>query len=136
MDRIQKIYVVAFISDKNRLLIAKRNLKSSFLPGYFELPGGKIEFGEDPKEALKRELMEELNAEIEVGNPYHAFSFVFKEGQVHGVEIAFFAKIKNPKSIICKEHEEIKWVTKEELDNYKISEQEKQTMITGFEKQA
>lgn len=57
-----------------------------------------------------------------------------KEGRVHGMEIAFFAKLKNVLDIRGKEHEELRWVTKEELDQYKISEEEKQTMMRGFEK--
>ncbi len=53
---------------------------------------------------------------------------------MHGMEIAFFAKLKNVLDIRGKEHEELRWVTKEELDQYKISEEEKQTMMRGFEK--
>lgn len=135
MENKQKIYVVAVIFKDNKLLIAKRNSNSSFLPGYYELPGGKVEFGEDPKDALKRELIEEMNAEIEVFDPYHVFSFEIKEKNVHGIEIAYYAKLKDAsKDIKLNEHEDLKWVSKQELDNLKISEKEKETMKIGFDK--
>lgn len=66
MGLTQKVYVVAAIIENNKILIAKRNADSSFLPGYYELPGGKVEPGEDPADALKRELKEELDVKIEV----------------------------------------------------------------------
>lgn len=63
---LQKIYVVAFILENNKVLIAKRSEAAKLFPGYYELPGGKVEFGEKPESALARELKEELNADIEV----------------------------------------------------------------------
>ncbi len=134
MGSIQKVYVVAFILEGDKLLIAKRSLKSSFLPGYFELPGGKVEFGEEPKDALKRELREELGVEAEVGEPFHAFSFVIDEKNVHGVEIAYHVQIKDLAKLSLTEHEAVAWVTRQDLDDYMISEKEKQAMAIGFEK--
>ena len=57
--------IAAAIVKENKVLIAKR--KYGTLAGYWEFPGGKIEAGETPQEALKREIMEELDTEITIG---------------------------------------------------------------------
>lgn len=109
-EKEQKIYVVAFILHEGKLLILKRNSKSELFPGYYELPGGKVEFGETPQEALKRELMEELGVKVEVLKPYNSFSFLSKQGKRHGVEICFHARLLDaPSKIVLHEHEDLKW---------------------------
>lgn len=62
---MKKIEVVAaIIYDGKTVFSAERG--NGFLEGYFEFPGGKIEEGETPEEALKRELQEELEIESEI----------------------------------------------------------------------
>lgn len=61
--------VGAIILNKNKLLLVKR----SWYPfrGFWQLPGGFINYGETPEEALKRELKEELNMEVKILQLYH-----------------------------------------------------------------
>ncbi|MBE6127067.1 MAG: (deoxy)nucleoside triphosphate pyrophosphohydrolase [Erysipelotrichaceae bacterium] len=57
--------VAAIIMQNNKVFAAKRDYGE--LKGYWEFPGGKIKNGESPREALKREIEEELHTKIEVG---------------------------------------------------------------------
>ncbi|MDA0649325.1 MAG: NUDIX domain-containing protein, partial [archaeon] len=59
--------VGAVIHRDGRILAAQRKIGSK-LGGMWEFPGGKIEPNESPKEALRREIQEELEAEIEIGH--------------------------------------------------------------------
>ena len=59
--------VAAVIVKDNKFLITRRAPKLK-LEGMWEFPGGKVEQGETPEEALKRELVEELKIETEIGN--------------------------------------------------------------------
>lgn len=124
--------VVGFLYHNGKLLVVKRNKNSKFLPSYYELPGGKIEDGEELHEALKREILEELNVNVEVLNPFHAFTYHFNG--LYMIEIAYFIRlddnIKNLK--LSDEHEDFKWVSKDEIDNYKISDNEKEAIKIGF----
>ena len=58
--------VAALLFHEGRLLICQRSPDGQF-PNQWEFPGGKIELGEDPKEALRRELREELGITAEIG---------------------------------------------------------------------
>ena len=58
--------VAAVIVKDNKFLITRRAPKLK-LEGMWEFPGGKVEQGETPEEALKRELVEELKIETEIG---------------------------------------------------------------------
>ncbi len=60
------LVVAAVIKRDGRFLIAQRRTTGSF-PLKWEFPGGKLEIGESPKEALRRELREELGVEAEIG---------------------------------------------------------------------
>ena len=57
--------VAAVIRDGDKIFATQRGYGD--LKGGWEFPGGKIEEGETPQEALKREIMEELDTEIEIG---------------------------------------------------------------------
>ncbi len=73
MKKLQRTTTKAIIRNGSKVLLVKDN------NNVWELPGGRIEFGESPEEALKRELKEELGAEkVSVGNPISTFSFVSK----------------------------------------------------------
>ncbi len=133
MKRIQRVVATAFIMKGSRVLIGKRSTRDSIFPGMYELPGGKIEFGETPEEALKREIREELGVGVEVLQPYHAFSYTVHEGGAHCVEIAFLCRLsESQKNIRMLYHEDIRWVKRDELGDFDMSPEMREAAERGF----
>lgn len=80
--------------------------------GGWEFPGGKIEPGESPEEALKREIMEELDTEIAVGELLDTIEYDYPE--FHLSMDCFWCHILKG-DLVLKEHEAARWLSKEEL---------------------
>lgn len=82
--------------------------------GGWEFPGGKIEEGETPKEALVREIEEELDTEIAVGEMIDTIEYDYPK--FHLSMDCFWARIVSG-DLVLKEHEAAKWLTKDKLNS-------------------
>ena len=102
--------VAAVLEEHGRICITTRP-EGTHLAGYWEFPGGKVEPGEDPTEALIRELREELAVEIEVGPLLHRSNFSYPDRRV---ELSFYAS--RPKGVPTPQQgQELRWVKRDEL---------------------
>lgn len=109
----KKIEVVAaVIQNKNKIFATQRGY-GEFKDGW-EFPGGKMEAGETPQQALIREIKEELDTEIEVGDLIEVVEYDYP--QFHLTMHCFMCTVKSG-NLVLKEHEAAKWLTKENLDS-------------------
>ena len=104
--------VAAVIRDKDRIFATARGYGE--YKGGWEFPGGKIEAGETPQEALVREIREELDTEIIVGDLIDTIEFDYPA--FHLSMDCFWARIKKG-SLTLKEAEEARWLTAETIDS-------------------
>lgn len=104
--------VAAIIIHENKIFATQRGY-GEFKDGW-EFPGGKIEPGETPQEALVREIKEELDIEIEV--KYFLETVEYDYPAFHLSMDCFFCAIKSGEMVL-KEHEAAKWLTAETLDS-------------------
>ena len=113
------IQVTAGIIEKDgKILIAKRKRGKS-ADAKWEFPGGKVEKGETHEECLKREILEELNVEIQVGK--FAGSSCFNNGEKNINLIAYYAEYVSGE-IKLTDHEDYRWVLPCELVKYDFLE--------------
>ena len=112
-DTRKRIEVVAaIILDEEKVFATQRGY-GEFKDGW-EFPGGKIEQGETPQQALKREIKEELDTEIEVGELLETVEYDYPS--FHLTMHCFLCTIKSG-DLVLKEHEAAKWLTKKTLDS-------------------
>lgn len=99
------------INDRNEVLLLKRGKKTRNQTGLWCQPGGGVDFGETVKEAIKREIKEELGIEIELIKYLCYTDQVMESEDQHWVAISYLAKIEKgePRNLEPHKHEEIKW---------------------------
>ena len=104
--------VIKAVNDKKEpIIFATQRGYGEFKDGW-EFPGGKIEAGETPQEALKREIMEELDTEVKVGALIDTIEYDYPN--FHLSMDCFICNILEG-DLVLKEHEASKWLSKDEL---------------------
>ena len=102
-------------AEGNRLLICQRTQHQS-LPLKWEFPGGKIELGEQPREALRRELEEELGIQAKIGEEIVHSSHTYQNGSV--VDLRFHLVREYEGQLDNRIFNDIRWVGLQELPEY------------------
>ena len=102
--------VAAVIRDGDKIFATQRGYGD--LKGGWEFPGGKIEEGETPQAALKREIMEELDTEIEVGELIGTIEYDYPD--FHLSMGCYWCSVVSG-DLVLKEHEAARWLPKDKL---------------------
>ena len=108
--------VAAIIKKGDRYLLAKRS-KEKYMGLKWEFPGGKVEQNETFKDALSREILEELNVNIEIHNKVAEERYQDEE---INIVLHYYLCTLIDTNIILSEHEAIEWVKKQDFLKYEF----------------
>ena len=106
--------VIKSLNDKGQTIILSTQRGYGEFKDSWEFPGGKIKNGETPQEALKREIMEELDTQIKVGTLIYTIEYDYSD--FHLSMDCFWCEVASGELKLL-EAEAARWLTKEELDS-------------------
>jgi 8-oxo-dGTP diphosphatase len=109
----KRINVVGAVLTRGQTILAAQRSSTMSLPGMWEFPGGKIEPDESPKEALLRELEEELLCSAEIGKHVQTTEYEYDFGIV--ILTTYYCSLTGDEPRLT-EHSEIRWMPVSELD--------------------
>jgi len=117
--------VVAAIIEHQGKILACQRARGERFELMWEFPGGKVEPGETPEQALARELREELGVAAKIGREIFRSQYAYAEMR-EPIELIFFAASAAPEQIENKEFEQIAWRTPESLPelNFLVADRE------------
>ena len=113
------IAVKALLFYDGKFLLVKRSDKARGEHHFWEFPGGRMEFGETPEDALTRELMEETGLSVKIICPLQTWNF-YRGDDTQIVGVTFLCKATTDTVRLSNEHDAYAWVTHDELHQYSI----------------
>ena len=113
--QVLKVAFKAIIRKDDKILVIKRSAKEDVFEQLWDIPGGRMSFGEMPKEALTREIKEETGLTVNILNPFTVWSFMASE-DTQVVGITMLADYVSGTVSLSEEHTEYKWIYPEEFE--------------------
>jgi ribonuclease HI len=120
----QTLTVRAIIKEDQRVLLLRRSSGNSLYMGLFELPGGKVEFGEDPRAAIQREVAEEIGRQIETLQLFDVHSELdVRDVQHQYIVLVFLVSLKPDTTIeLSSDHDKYVWKKMSEIQLNEVTE--------------
>ena len=115
---IKLVVACALINEYGNVLINERPVGKDYA-GYWEFPGGKVDEGETPEEAIIRELKEEINIDV-TGSCLAPLSFTEKQYDNYYVVVLLYVCRRWNGYIMPMESQELAWVNPKEIDNFNL----------------
>ena len=121
----KKYRSIAGLAEKKGLYFLARRKPGGDLGGLWELPGGKLEEGETPFDAMKREWMGELEVQVETGVLLTTVSFSHhnKDFQLELYEVSF-----SDQKMTLNEHTETGWFTKDQVESLDLADSDRKAL--------
>ena len=107
----------AVIKAKGKYLVLLKSDLEDVAPNSYDLPGGRMSYGEKPEESLKREVKEEVGLEIEIRGVTDVWSFIMEEKRLELVGITWACVSQDAKVKLSPEHSSFEWLSYEEIQN-------------------
>ena len=107
------------IEKDGKFLVLHRSRADGYMPGFWDIPGGTIEFGEDIKKALTREIKEETSLKVKIGKIISAYGY--KSGKDrHQFQLTYECEyLSGEIELEMDSHDEYRWVAIDEMKNLK-----------------
>ncbi len=120
----QTLTVRAIIKQDQKVLLLRRAGGNPDYTGLYELPGGKVEFGEDPKVCLQREVMEETGREVETLQISDALSDIDTRDPMHQYIVLVFLVVLRPSTglALSQEHDKYTWKKLSDIQLNEVTE--------------
>jgi 8-oxo-dGTP pyrophosphatase MutT (NUDIX family) len=121
-------------NEKAEILLMQRAMGDNYLPGWWELPGGKLEDGQSTSEARAREALEESGFDIEPISPLiHEGSLVHDDGKYAGVTyivLTGLARVTGGQLKLSHEHDDSRWVPRDvALAEFELTDEARSAII-------
>lgn len=116
---MEKTFAVAtkavVINPNGQYLVLKKSNKEDVNPNTYDLPGGRLNFGEKPEEGVVREVKEETGLDVEIVKVFNTWTFT-KNDNFQLVGIDFICKTSSEEVKISDEHDESIWVNIDQIE--------------------
>lgn len=119
MDNLIQFFIAvkALIVSNEKFLIIRRSSQARDNEGAWELPGGRLEFGESPQNALIREVSEEVGLEVSDSRIISSWTFM-KNESTQVVGLTFICRVSAGEVTLSHEHDDFIWISKQEISKY------------------
>lgn len=118
------------LNKKNQILLIQRTKNDTWNPSRWEIPGGKLDAGQDISNALEREIFEETGLLVlPINRLAYYESRIITEGKYSGlpyISLVGIARAQNEKVKLSEEHDDFVWINYKDIEKYNpIPESEK-----------
>jgi hypothetical protein len=114
--------VVFLVEDRGRLLLMRRSLTKDHAPGEWEPGSGRLEPGESPATAVRREAKEETGLDVEILSPIDTFRYERGVARVPTLAMTFHCRVRGGRLTLSAEHDAARWVARERVLDEAVAE--------------